>query len=124
MFHCIGRWTTKWGNCSVVQVDQVCGDGKLVPVLLPKVGVGAHVRFVTHLLEYTLKVQMHSGCHSGSNRHIVESADGSSRSSRMKRLISAHFGLMAALMLVMAPVQSFAAKEESTTATEKANSTE
>src|SRR4029079_8249646 len=74
--------------------------------------------------EYTLKLQMHSGCHSGSNRHIVETADGSSRSSRMKRLISAHFGLMAALMLVMAPVQGFAAKEESTTATEKADNTE
>jgi len=42
----------------------------------------------------------------------------------MKRLISAHFGLMAALMLVMAPVQGFAAKEESTTATEKADNTE
>ena len=42
----------------------------------------------------------------------------------MKRLISAHFGLMAALMLVMTPVQGFAAKEESSTATEKADNTE
>jgi len=30
----------------------------------------------------------------------------------MKRLIGTHFGLMAALMLVMAPVQSFAKDEE------------
>ena len=42
----------------------------------------------------------------------------------MKRLISAHFGLVAALMLVMAPVQSFAAKEESSDAAEKADKTE
>src|SRR6476619_5971735 len=42
----------------------------------------------------------------------------------MKRLISAHFGLVAALMLVMAPVQSFGAKEESSDAAEKADKTE
>ena len=42
----------------------------------------------------------------------------------MKRLIAAHFGLVAALMLVMAPVQSFAAKEEGSDAAEKADKTE
>jgi predicted Zn-dependent protease len=42
----------------------------------------------------------------------------------MKRIVSAHFGLVAALMLVMAPIQSFAAKEEGSDAAEKAEKTE
>ena len=60
MLHCIGGRTAKRGNRGVVEINQLFGHGKLVPVLRPEVGNGVRESFVTHLLDYTLKLQEHS----------------------------------------------------------------